>query len=64
MSDRRGRDRDLRDCDRERGRVIREEEDERRAETERRSEQLREAWRRRHPEREDDKDRPKKERSS
>lgn len=32
-----------------------EEEDERRAETERRSEQLREAWRQHHPERERDK---------
>lgn len=40
--------------------MIREEEDERCAETERRGEQLREAWRQRHPEREDDKDRPKK----
>ena len=55
MSDGKGResDRDLRDRDRERNREIWEEEDGRQAETERRGEQLREAWRRRHPEREE-----------
>jgi hypothetical protein len=62
VSDRKDRERDrgLRDRDRERDRATREEEDERRAETERRGEQLREAWRQRHPERGDDKVRPKK----
>jgi hypothetical protein len=55
------RDRKDRDLDRERDRSAREEENERRAETERRSEQLWEAWRNRHPVREDDKGRPKKE---
>ena len=59
MRDRRDRDRDRveRDRDRERDTEIREEENERSLETERRGEQLREAWRQRHPERE----RPKKE---
>ncbi len=42
-------DRAMRDEDRERDRAAREEENERHAETERRGEQLREAWRRRHP---------------
>jgi hypothetical protein len=56
----RDRDRRDRDLDRERDRDAREEEDERLAETERRGEQLREAWRQRHPERGDDKVRPKK----
>ena len=36
--------------DRERDRVTHKEEDERRAETDRRGEELREAWRQRHPE--------------
>ena len=53
MSIRRARDRAARDRDRERDREIREEEDERHAETERRGEQLKEAWRRRHPQREE-----------
>ena len=59
MSDRKDRERDrgLRDQDRKRDRDIRDEETERRAETERRGEQLREAWRKRHPEKEG----PKKE---
>lgn len=57
MNDRRDRDRDLRDRDRERDREVREEENERSAEKESRGEQLREAWRQRHPERK----RPKKE---
>ena len=63
MSDRKDRERDrgLRDRDRERDRATREEENERRAETERRSEELWEAWRNRHPVREDDEGRPKKE---
>jgi hypothetical protein len=66
VSDRkdRERDRDLQDRERERDRAAREEENERRAETERRSEQLWEAWRNRHPVREDDKGRPKKEETS
>ena len=54
----RERDRYLRDRDRERDRDIREEEDKRDAETERRSEQLKEAWRQRHPEKGHEKDRP------
>ena len=57
----RNRDRDLRDRDRERNRAAREEENERRAETDRRGEQLREAWRQRHPQGEEDKGRPKNE---
>lgn len=62
MSDRKDRERDraVRDRDRERDRAVRKEEDERNAETERRAEQLREAWRQRHPERDDGKGRPKK----
>jgi len=51
MRDRRGRERD---------RAAREEENERRAETDRRGEELREAWRQRHPEEEREKTRPKK----
>jgi hypothetical protein len=53
--------------DRERDRAIQEEEEKRRAETERRGEQLREAWRQHHPEdpEEDrEKARPKKGRPS
>src|SRR5215210_7637035 len=46
--------------DRERDKTAWKEEDKRRAETERRGEQLKEAWRRRHPEKEHEKDRPKK----
>ena len=47
--------------DRERDRLIREEEEERRAATERRGEELREAWRKHHPrEGERAKERPKK----
>jgi hypothetical protein len=53
-------DRVLRDQDRERDRVTRDEENERQAETERRGEQLKEAWRQRHPEKEPEKGRPKK----
>ena len=63
MSNPRDRDRDRRERDLDRGRdqAAREEANERRAETERRSEQLWEAWRNRHPVREDDEGRPKKE---
>jgi uncharacterized protein YhfF len=43
-------DRKVSDQDRERERTVREEEDERLAEMERRGEQLREAWRQRHQE--------------
>lgn len=52
MRDRRDRDRDrsARDRDRERDRDIREEENKQAAETERRSEQLKEPWRQHHPE--------------
>lgn len=46
--------------DRERDRVTREEENKRLAETERRGEQLKEAWRQHHPEEDREKDRPKK----
>jgi hypothetical protein len=46
----RERDRALRDKDRKRDRALRLEENKRDTETERRGEQLREAWRRRHPE--------------
>ena len=46
--------------DRERDRRIREEEEERRATTERRGEELREAWRQHHPQGEREKQRPKK----
>jgi hypothetical protein len=46
--------------ERERDRAARDEENEWRAETERRGEQLREAWRQRHPEEEREKGRPKK----
>ena len=62
MRDRRNRERDraARDRDRERDRDIREEEDKRDAETERRSEQLKEAWRQHHPQEERDKGRPRK----
>jgi hypothetical protein len=56
----RERDRAARDRYRERDRVTREEEDEQDAETERRGEQLKEAWRQRHPEKEPEKGRPKK----
>ncbi len=57
MRERRDRERDraARDRDRERGRTTREEEDEREAETERRGEQLKEAWRQRHPQEEGEK---------
>ena len=54
----RDRDRYLRDRDRERDRTAWEEADKRDAETERRSEQLKEAWRQHHPEKENEKDRP------
>jgi hypothetical protein len=62
VKDRRDRERDkaLRDQDREQDRRTREEEVERNTETERRSEQLKEAWRQRHPGREPEKGRPKK----
>lgn len=60
----RERDRGLRDRDREPDRTIQGEEDERHAETERRGEELREAWRQRHPEKESEKTRPKKGRSA
>ena len=53
-------DRNLRDRDRQE----RDAEDERNAERERRGEELREAWRRNHPEEEDEKSRPKKARPS
>jgi hypothetical protein len=56
----RERDRDLRDRDRERDRAAWEEAEERRAETERRGEQLKESWRQHHPEREPEKGRAKK----
>jgi hypothetical protein len=56
----RERDRDLRDRDRDRDRTVWEEEEERRIETERRGEQLKEAWRQHHPEREPEKGRAKK----
>ena len=54
----RERDRAARDKDRERDRAIREEEEKRRSETERRGEQLREAWRQHHPEEDSEKGRP------
>ena len=54
----RDRDRYQRDRDRERDRTAWEEADKRDAETERRSEQLKEAWRQRHPEKGNEKDRP------
>ena len=54
------RDRALRDRDRERDRVTREEEDKQAAETDRRGEQLKEAWRQRHPEKEPEKGRSNK----
>ncbi len=53
-------DRNLRDRDRQE----RDAEEERNAERERRGEELREAWRRNHPEEEDEKSRPKKARPS
>ncbi len=46
--------------DREKDKVARDEENERRAETDRRGEELREAWRKRHPEADREKSRPKK----
>ena len=49
---RRERDRALLDRDKERDREVREEENERSVEKERRGAQLREAWRQRHPQRE------------
>lgn len=66
MRDQRDRERDraMRDRDRELDRSAREEEKQRLDETERRGEQLREAWRQRHPgqegEKEDEKSQPKK----
>jgi len=53
MTDRRDRERDraLREQDGGRDTRVRQEEGEREAETERRGEQLKEAWRQRHPER-------------
>ena len=49
---------------REHDRLIREEEEERRAATERRGEELREAWRKHHPrEGEHEKERPKKDKA-
>ena len=60
----RDRDRYLRDRDRERDMTAWEEADKRDAETERRGEQLREAWRQRHPEKEHEKGRTKKGRSA
>ena len=56
----RERDRDLWDRDRERDRITREEEDKQNVETERRGEQLKEAWRQRHPEKKPENGRPKK----
>ena len=53
-------DRNLRDHDRRE----RDAEEERNAERERRGEELREAWRRHHPEEEGEKSRPKKDRPS
>ena len=50
--------------DRERDRVTREEENDRRVETERRGEELREAWRKHHPEQGRESDRPEKDRPS
>jgi hypothetical protein len=66
MRDRRDRERDraARDRDRERDRVTREEENDRRVETERRGEELREAWRKHHPEQGRESDRPEKDRPS
>jgi hypothetical protein len=58
MKERRERDRALRDQDRERDRRAWQEEEERRVETERRSEQLKEAWRQRHSGKEPEKGRP------
>ena len=55
MTDRNLRDRDRRERDAE---------EERNAERERRGEELREAWRRHHPEEEGEKSRPKKDRPS
>jgi hypothetical protein len=52
----RERDRAMRDCDREHDRATREAEKERLEETERRGEQLREAWRQRHPGQEGEED--------
>ena len=62
MSKRRDRDRDRAERDRDRAR--REEENERRAATERRGEELREAWRQHHPKEERGKGRPKRGRPS
>jgi hypothetical protein len=53
-------DKALRDRDRERDRITREEEGKQNTETERRGEQPKEAWRQRYPEHEPEKGRPKK----
>jgi len=59
MTGRRNREQDR--LNREVDRLNREEDDERRADTERRGEQLRQAWREHHPQEKDrEKDRPKK----
>jgi hypothetical protein len=58
MTDRRNREQDR--LNREVDRLKREEDDERRADTERRGEQLRQAWREHHPQEEPEEDRPKK----
>lgn len=55
----RERDRAMRDRDRERDRATHEEEKKRRDETQRRGEQLREAWRQHHPGEDREKDQPK-----
>ena len=63
MTDRRGREqeRHMREVDR----IVQEEDDKRRIETERRGEELRDAWRQRHPQEEEpEKGRPKKGKSS
>ncbi len=62
MTDRRDReqDRHMREVDR----LVQDEDNKRRVETERRGEELREAWRQRHPQEEREQGRPKKGKSS
>ena len=61
MRERRDRERDraAREKDKKRVKAVRDEENEQQAETERRGEQLKEAWRQRHPQEEGGKGRPK-----
>jgi len=58
--DRRNRDQDR--IKREVDRLVHEEEEERRAETERRGEELREAWRRNHPQEGEDREQDRRKR--